>query len=36
MKKYEELEMEVVLFGLEDVIVTSGDDENEGGIATDF
>lgn len=35
MKKYEELEMEVVLFKTADVITASGE-ENEGGIATDF
>ena len=33
---YEELEMEVIVFDAEDVIVTSTPDDNEGPINSDF
>lgn len=32
MMKYEELEMEVITFAAEDIITTSGGDEDEGEI----
>ena len=35
-QKYEELEMEVIVFEAEDVILTSTYDDNEGGIQTNF
>ena len=36
MEKYEELEMEVITFEAENVIVTSTPDENEGPLNPDF
>ena len=33
---YEELEMEIIVFDAEDVIVTSIPDDNEGPINSDF
>lgn len=34
MEKYEELEMEIIEFDAEDVIMTSGQDTNPGDIIT--
>ncbi len=33
---YEELEMEIIVFDTEDVIVTSSGDDNEGPLNPDF